>query len=107
MDAQPGSLLVGKSLQDEPVFTQTTGESVVIPIGGTTLQAVVDLRRYADEGALRHDDSPDLTSQILDLRTSASPNGPRLRGGSRADAVKAAAWFASRLRSLPEAPAIF
>ena len=47
-----------------------------------------------DDHLLRHDDSVELNSQVLALRTEPSPEGPRVVSKTRADALKACAWAA-------------
>jgi hypothetical protein len=85
-----GVILVGKSL--------AAGELGVEGVGGTTRQAVLDLRRFADDGVLAHDGSAVLAEQALGLRVAASSDGPRLVSKGRADAVKSAVWAVARAR---------
>jgi hypothetical protein len=96
-------LVVGKSLAEDPQLTDLNPE----PVGGTTRQAVAYLRQVANDGLLRHDGSPGLSTQVLGLRVLPSADGPRIRTAGRADAVKAAAWAVEWLRKAPEAPAVF
>jgi hypothetical protein len=93
------TVLVGKSLAPGLVGVEA--------VGGTTRQAVLDLRRFVDDGLLRHDGSEALTAQVLALRTVASSDGPRLASKDRADGVKSCAWAVERARQATEAPGIF
>ncbi len=92
------TVLVGKSL--------TNGLVGVESAQGTTRQAVVDLRRFIDDDLLRHDGSPALTEQVLELRAVKGTDGPRLTSKTRADVVKAAAWAVDRARKIVESPLI-
>jgi hypothetical protein len=94
-----GTVLVGKSLAPGLVGVEAAQ--------GTTRQAVLDLRRFVDDGLLRHDGSEALAEQVLALRTVASSDGPRLASKGRADAVKATAWAVERARHTVESPGIF
>jgi hypothetical protein len=94
-----GVLLVGKSI--------ASGLVGVEPVGGTTRQAAMDLRRFADDGLLSHDSSPDLTEQVLALRVLPSSDGARLVSKSRADVVKSACWAVDRARNAGGVPAIW
>jgi hypothetical protein len=85
-----GVILVGKSI--------ASGLFGVEAVGGTTRQAVMDLRRLADDGVLAHDGSEALAEQVLALRTADAPDGPRLVSKGRADAVKSAVWAVDRAR---------
>jgi hypothetical protein len=96
-----GVVLAGKSILADPSLTGA------VAAAGTTRQAVLDLRRYLDDGVLVHDGSPELESQVLGLRTVSSPDGPRMRSDGRADAVKVAAWAVGEARVGGDVPAIF
>jgi hypothetical protein len=88
------NVLAGKSLLDDPAIVATGATGV----GGTSRQAVTELKRFLDEGVLAHDGSDVLETQVLDVRISASPEGLRLRSTSRLDAVKAAVWAIGQAR---------
>jgi len=92
-------VLVAKSL--------AVGVPGVTPVGGTTRQAVLDLRRFIDDGVLTHDGSPELAQQVLALRTVASSDGPRLVSKGRADAVKATSWAVAAAQQAVEPSQIF
>jgi len=92
-------VLVGKSI--------ALGYPGVEAIGGTTRQAVLDVRRFVDDGVLVHDGSEALSEQVLALRSAASSDGPRLTSKGRADAVKGLAWSVGAALQAVEAPSIF
>ena len=56
---------------------------------------------------IRHDGSAVLTDQVLAVRISHGPDGPRVRSTGRLDGVKAAAWAATEARVPTERPRIF
>lgn len=83
-----GRLTVGASLLGDPALKGVgtrKGE-------GRVLAAVQELQRLVAEDVVRHDGGDHLTSQVLDLRTLPSTDGPRMASSGRADAVKAAVW---------------
>jgi len=92
-------VLVGKSI--------AVGMDGVEPTGGTTRQAVLELRRIVDDGVLMHDGSAALAEQVLALRTAPGPDGPRLVSRARADLIKACVWAVARARVVVEEPAVF
>jgi hypothetical protein len=102
LDGVP-SVLVGKSIAGDPALR----ELPVRAVGGTSRQAVGELRRLVVEGVMRHDDGPDLAAQVLGVRVVSGPEGPRVRSKGRTDAIKAAVWAAQEARGAPEAPAVF
>jgi hypothetical protein len=77
------------------------------PVGGTTHQAVADLRRYIDDKSFCHDGGLDLAHQVLELRTVPSADGMRLSSRSRADAVKAVSWAIEEARRWSESPRVY
>jgi hypothetical protein len=93
------TVLVGKSI--------AVGVVGVEAVGGTTRQAVLDVRRFVDEKSFVHDGSAGLTEQVLALRTVQGSDGPRLASKARADGIKAMAWAVDRARHAVEAPGIF
>ncbi|MBA2952196.1 HNH endonuclease [Nocardioides sp. MAH-18] len=100
-------LLVGKSLTDDAALTTLAGSVTIEPTGGTTWNVVSELRRYLDEGRLRHDGSPLLADQVAGLVVVDAATGPRLRPGAVVSAVKAAVWAARRALAATEPPRIF
>lgn len=89
-------VLVGESIQKDPAWRGLATR----PMRSPTRSSVADLSRLLAEQALLHDGSEHLADQALALRTSPGADGPRLRSTGRADAVKAAVWAASSLRSV-------
>lgn len=89
-----GAVLVGSSLAGDPAWAGVRVTATSSP----TRAAVADLARMLGEGLLRHDGGQHLTGQVLELRTSPSVDGLRLRSTGRADAVKAAAWAVAAAR---------
>ena len=94
-----GRVHAGKSLADHPAW-KTHGLAVA-PETMTPINAVMALQRLITDDAIRHTGGDVLDDQVLELRTKATPNGVRLVSaeGSRADAVKAAAWAATAARA--------
>lgn len=86
----PAALLVGKSLAGDPRWEGCE------PVGGTTRQAVVDLRRLVDERRFTQDGDGEVARQVEALRVAAGADGPRVVSKDRADAVKAVAWAVAR-----------
>ena len=99
-------LAVGKSMAEEASVRGLVGVQVV-PRGGTSRVAVTDLRLLLDQGRLTHDGSAELTGQVLALMYVDGVDGPRLRPGLRADAVKAAVWAVQAVASQVEVPMVF
>jgi hypothetical protein len=90
-----GQVIVGASMIDDPELRKTPrrkGE-------GRTAAAVAEIKRLLVEDAIRHDGTPHLTRQILEVRTTPGADGPRLASNGRADALKAALWAASAIRT--------
>lgn len=83
-------VLVGASLADHPAW-RANGLRVKSMTGATSV-AVGDLMRDLAEHRFAHDGSELLTEQVLNLRTTAAPSGPRIRSTGRLDAVKALVW---------------
>jgi hypothetical protein len=94
---------VGKSVARDPALVGLP----VRAVGGTSRQAVGDLRRMAAEGLLRHDGGADLAAQVLGLRVVSGPEGPRVKSTGRMDAIKSAVWAVEAARVAPEAPGIW
>ena len=86
-----GIVLVGKSVSG--------GLFGVEPVGSSTRETAVRLRRFADDGVLTHDSSPDLAEQVLALRVVPSADGVRMASTTRADAAKSACWAVERART--------
>ena len=77
------------------------------PIGGTTKQAITDLRRYLDDGLAVIEGTDDLLAQADTVRMVPGTDGPRIVSTGRADAIKAVAWAVSHARIPVEVPAVF
>jgi hypothetical protein len=99
-------LAVGKSIAEDAAVRDLVAVQVEAR-GGTLRSAVTELRLLLDEGRLRHDTSPALTEQVLALMYVDGVDGPRLRSGARADAVKAVVWAVQTVTSQLEAPMVF
>ena len=81
-----GKVTLGASLMEDAALfgvpaRKGQGRAVI------AAQALVRLQPY-----LLHDGGAHLSGQVLNLRTAASAEGPRLVSQGRADAVKAAVW---------------
>jgi hypothetical protein len=102
------SLLVGKSLTSDPALADL-GPVRLGPAGCTSRQAVVELRRLVRDAGLRHDSSVLLDTQVRELMVTEGTDGPRVRSGSRVDAIKASVWAveAARAAVADEAPQIW
>lgn len=98
---KPPAILAGKSLAGDHLLSGCEA------VGGTTREAMLNIRRMLDDGALAHDGSEELAAQVVALRAAKGPDGARLVSKARADAVKAAAWIAARVRAYGEAPKIY
>lgn len=96
--------LVGASLKDAAVW-RTKGVPVKGASGRLAAQ-VADLVRHLGEHAFKHDGSPALTEQVLNLRVSPGADGIRIRSTERADAVKAAAWAIDAAVNAPPPPKV-
>jgi hypothetical protein len=94
---------VGKSLAGDPVLLQLAPT----PIGGTSRQAIMDLRRLIDERTFTHSGAGSLTAQILPIRTTPGADGPRLKSNVRMDGAKALSWAIEKARATAEQPGIF
>lgn len=100
-ELRPPAILAGKSLARDHLLS---GAEAMV---GSGREAMLALRRMLDDGALVHDGSPVLAQQVLGLRSSTGPDGPRLVSRSRTDAVKAAVWAAQRAREYGETPRVY
>ncbi|HKX46753.1 MAG TPA: HNH endonuclease [Planctomycetota bacterium] len=90
------AVLAGSSIAGDPAWK---AEAVKVEAHkGTVRGAVEDLSRLLTDDALRHNGGPDLSAQVLELRTSPGVDGPRVRTTSAADGVKAAVWAALAAR---------
>jgi GNAT superfamily N-acetyltransferase len=86
----------GSSLIDHPAFR---GQGLrPRPRTGRAAEAVTQLADLLREDGLRHDAGAHLTAQVLDVRTPAAADGPRVVSGVRTDAIKAAVWAATAAR---------
>jgi phage terminase large subunit-like protein len=90
------TVTVGASIASDPAWKAAGVRTT--PGKGTVRGAVDDLERLLSEGVLAHDGDPELTRQVLALRTSPGVDGPRVRSTTAADAVKAATWAALAAR---------
>lgn len=96
-------VLIGKSLASDPAFTAIA----VTPKGSTSRASVQELRRLMDEDVIRHDNSSELSRQVLNVRASQGADGPRVRSTGRLDAVKALCWAVESTRLANETPAVY
>jgi hypothetical protein len=94
--------LVGKSLMHDPVWLGVGAE----PRGGTSAQAVAELRRVVDDGLLAHDGGVLLADQVDHVRVARGPSGVRLVSAARVDAIKAVVWAVERARVAEQVAAV-
>jgi hypothetical protein len=92
-----GRVTVGASLVDDPALRALRTAAGM----GTARGAIADVARLLAEGALRHDGSSILRTQVLDVRTQPGPEGQRLVSKGRTDALKAAVWTVEAVRAKP------
>lgn len=83
-------VLVGASLAEHA--TWKTNRIRITKKADTIRTAVGAIMRFLAESKFHHTDTPTLTDQILELRTSPGIDGPRIRSTGRADAIKSAVW---------------
>jgi len=92
-----GQVVVGGSLVDDPTLRSLRP----VKGSGTGVLAVTDLARVLSEGQFTHTGTPDLTSQVLGVRTVPGADGARLASQGRVDGIKAAMWAAGAARARP------
>ncbi len=90
-----GRYVVGASLVGDPALARLRVDKGQ----GTATVAVGSLARLVSDDVLRHTGRPDLTVQVLDVRTKPGSNGHAVVSKGRADAVKAAVWAADAARA--------
>jgi hypothetical protein len=90
------SLVVGKSLEDDPVWRGRRLETGP----EQTVRTLTEFLRQVSEAGLVHDGGELLSGQVAGVRLGSSPGGgARLVAKGRVDAVKAACWAVAAARA--------
>jgi phage terminase large subunit-like protein len=89
------AVVVGAALAADPVWQGVR----IKPAKSTVGAAVSDLSRLLNDGVIRHDGEAHLTHQVLNVRTSPSADGLRIRSTGRSDAIKAAVFAVQDART--------
>ena len=97
---------IGKSLAEDPAL-RDMGPVQVMPQSGMARALVSELRRLLDENRVFHDGAGPLDDQVRPLMVTESTDGPRLKYGSRTDAIKAAVWAVQLAAQPLEIPRIW
>jgi hypothetical protein len=95
------TVIAGRALAAKPELEGTT------PVAQLTRLALVDVQRFATEGILRHDGSPELEEQALALRRIKTQDGQRIVSSGRMDALKAVAFAVDAARQPQDQPMIW
>ena len=76
-------------------------------LSGMARALVSELRRLLDENRVFHDGTGPLDDQVRPLMVTESTDGPRLKYGSRTDAIKATVWAVQLAGQPLETPRIW